>query len=130
MCRASWALSYVFLAWTGWCLWVHYRSYALLRLVHLRHGVEGLPGGRVGRRRSCCRHLHSAALLGLLSSCALACASAVPQRPFEPLFPAAPGDTPRQRLVGFEHRGWPTVRDSLLKLISPSYVSRGCSRTA
>ena len=37
--RASFALSYVVLAWVGWVLAQHYKSYALLRIVQQRHSM-------------------------------------------------------------------------------------------
>lgn len=71
----SFALSYVVLAWVGYCLYQHYKSFALLRLLHLRV-------------------THPA------------------------------GWPPRMAVVGMEPRGWPAVRDVLLKLFSPLYMLR------
>lgn len=69
------ALSYVVLAWVGYCLYQHYKAFALFRLLHLR-ATE----------------------------------------------PA--GGPPRMAVVGMEPRGWPAVRDVLLKLFSPLYMLR------
>ncbi|KAL4437833.1 hypothetical protein ABPG77_005745 [Micractinium sp. CCAP 211/92] len=42
---ASFALSYVVLAWVGYCLYQHYKSFALFRLLHLHatHPAGGVP---------------------------------------------------------------------------------------
>ncbi|PRW44348.1 pyruvate decarboxylase 4 [Chlorella sorokiniana] len=41
---ACFALSYVALAWAGYCLYMHYKSYALLRLVYLRFSAPRPAG--------------------------------------------------------------------------------------
>jgi len=44
-CRVPFGLSYLVLAWVGYCLYQHYKSYALMRLLHVRTTV---PAGRGG----------------------------------------------------------------------------------
>lgn len=126
--RVSFALSYVVLAWVGYCLYQHYKSFALLRLLHLRvthpagerlrtqqapPSEQSLPTAGcllLARLRPACVRLARS----LLTQCrARTCASG----------PACPaGGPPRMAVVGMEPRGWPAVRDVLLKLFSPLYV--------
>lgn len=42
--RVPFATSFLVLAYACWVLWLHYRSYALLRLVHLRYGLQTSAG--------------------------------------------------------------------------------------
>lgn len=44
--RVPFALSYLVLGFAGWTMWLHYRSYALLRLYYLRFGVQTAAGAR------------------------------------------------------------------------------------
>lgn len=69
-CRAPFVLSYAVLAWTGYCLIQHYKSYAMLRLLHLRHNSLH-AAGECGLRRRGAWPLASA-LHGMLPSCCVA----------------------------------------------------------